>query len=354
MVMINTMHDNIALWPNASEDPKTIEYWLGGIYSDELVVAIVNSRAFLRLNDISFLGALDYTHEGGDKLKKQHRNRAEHSLHVAALASYVSDLRSYPADLRRHLIVAALLHDIGHAPLSHSAEPYIKKKIGYGHHEAGEQIIRGKTPLGSELHKILRQNLDVDLILRLIDATAHPEDGGDLFSSPLNIDTIDGIVRSHSYITGFRSTQSRLSIAKAAFFDKTNHHLSVLDSFWGMKDRVYSSLINNEFGVISDKSSELFFYDNGGLEEDDIYSSERSWQQRHKALFKSFERLMKERAKPSWIGDCDVIFTDRKYYLDQDKTDHGRFVCAKEKRSLRVNLFGRGVSNCKQVAFGKF
>lgn len=352
--MTNTMHDNIVLWPNASEDPKTITYWLGGLYNDEVVVAIVNSKAFLRLNDISFLGALDYTHEGGDKVKKQYRSRAEHSLHVAALASYVSNLRCYSADLKRHLIIAALLHDIGHAPLSHSAEPYIKKKIGYGHHEAGEQVIRGKVPLGSELHKILHQQVDLELILRLIDATASNEDGGDLFSSPLNIDTIDGIIRSHSYLTGFRSTQCRLSIAKAAFFEKSHHRLSVLDSFWGMKDRVYSNLINNEFGVISDKASELFFYDHGELKEGDIYTSERSWQQRHKVLFRSFDCLMKERAKPSWIGNSDVVFTDRKYYLNQDKTDHGRFACTKEKRSLRVDLFDGVRSNCRQVEFSKF
>lgn len=348
------MNHNIALWPEASETPETITYWLNDLYKDETIVAITNSKAFLRLKDISFLGALDYTHEGSDKIKKQDRSRAGHSLYVAALANYISNLRHYPAELKRHLIIAGLLHDIGHAPLSHSAEPYIKKAIGYGHHEAGEQIIQGKVPIGRELYKLLRQHVDLELIVRLIDATASTEDGGDLFSSPLNIDTIDGIIRSHAYLTGFRSTQCRLSIAKAAFGESLPSRLNILDSFWDMKHRVYSNLINNEYSLISDKASEFFFYEQSDFKENEIYCSERSWQQRHKALFQSFNSLMKERLKPSWVNETNVAFTYREYYLNRDKTDHSRFACLKEKRLRKLDLQSKNHKNFKQIEFNKF
>lgn len=347
------MQDNIALLPGASEDPKSIAYWRKGLINNETLSSIINSKAFLRLYDISFLGALDYTHEGGGKLKKKHRSRAEHSLNVAALASYVSSMRNYSDDLSRHLIVAGLLHDIGHAPLSHSAEPYIKKKIGYGHHEAGIQIIYGKIPLGHDLHKSLSQNFDLDFIIKLINGTASSEDGGDLFSSPINIDTIDGIVRSHTYFTGFRSTHCPLSIAEAAFGSRSLRRLDVLDSFWSMKHRVYSSLINDEIGIISDKASELFFQEHDSFEEGDMYCSERSWQMRHKPLFESFFSLLKTRLLPSWISQGNLSFTDRVYCLDRSRSDYGRFVCIKKKGTMKIGLPEKR-STLSQVEFNRF
>ncbi|MGH8437681.1 MAG: HD domain-containing protein, partial [Pseudomonas sp.] len=284
----------------------------------------------------SFLGALDYTHQSSGFLKKQYKSRAIHSIHVAALANYISDSRGYSTELRNHLIVAALLHDIGHAPLSHSVEPYIKKKIGYGHHQAGEQIIRGEAFFAQELKLIIRKNLDTDLLLSLIDATAPKDLGGDLFSSPINIDTVDGITRSHTYLTGKKFILCRIAVAKVAFCSESNCDTMILDSFWKMKDRVYANLINNEFGIISDRASEQFFYDQINFCESEIYSSERSWQQRYKKLFKSFEALMKEKTKPYWLNDEELDFTKRTYYLKTEHLDHNRFACSKEKKTISI------------------
>lgn len=347
------MQDNICLLPDASEDPKSITYWREGFTNDDILRQIVKSKAFKRLYDISFLGALDYTHEGRERTNKKLRSRAEHSLNVAALANFISCRRNYSDDLKRHLIVAGLLHDIGHAPLSHSAEPYIKRKIGYGHHEAGLQILNGKVPLGLDLHKTLIQKFDLDFIIKLIDGTARDEDGGDLFSSPINIDTIDGIVRSHIYIAGFKPTHCRLSIAEAAFGSKSMRRLDILDSFWNMKHQVYSSLINDEIGIISDKASELFFQESGHFVEEDMYRSERSWQIRHRELFLSFISLVKEQLLPSWLNHGDVNFTARIYSLDKDRNDHGRFICTKKNRTMKIDL-PRKTRTLNQVEFHRF
>ncbi|MGJ7550498.1 HD domain-containing protein [Pseudomonas alloputida] len=334
---VNTpIRDNLTFWPEASRDPESIEYWLKNLLSLDIVKDIVGTKAFQRLNDISFLGALDYTHQSAGFLKKQYKSRAIHSIYVAALANYIADARGYTTELKNHVIAAALLHDIGHAPLSHSVEPYIKKKIGYGHHQAGEQIIRGEASVAQELKHIIRKNFDTDLLLSLIDATAPKDFGGDLFSSPINIDTIDGITRSHTYLTGKKFIICRISVAKAAFCSEPSCDTRTLDSFWEMKDRVYANLINDQFGLISDRSSELFFHEQVNFSEGEIYSTERSWQQRYKKLFRSFSALMKENTKPNWLGNEELDFTQRTYYLRKEHIDHNRFACNKEKKKITI------------------
>ncbi|MDY0831483.1 HD domain-containing protein [Pseudomonas sp. SED1] len=325
--------DNIAMWPSAIDDPDTINYWINTIVSDEIMSLIIQSKPFKRLYDISFLGALDYTYPGTEKISKQSRSRAEHSLHVAALAAYVAEKRNYSPDLKRQLVIAALLHDIGHAPLSHSAEPLIKETIGYGHHEAGEQIIDGKQRLGKDLSLILKKYCDLGFIHKLLNMNASKEDGGDLFYSPINIDTIDGITRSHTYFTGFSSTHSKLAIAHASFIDTPKKDHRTLDAFWIMKERVYSGLINDEIGIISDKTSEIFFMESSiPLEEGDLYKSEKSWQQKHKSLFIQLNEILKSKVIPSCISNSKISFTKRTYSILPDKEDSSRYSCKKESK----------------------
>lgn len=331
--MTHKLFDSIAMWPAATDDPDTIYYWINTVVNDDVMSLVLQSKAFKRLYDISFLGALDYTHPGTEKISKKNRSRAEHSLHVAALAAYVAEKRNYAPDLKRHLIIAALLHDIGHAPLSHSAEPLIKKKIGYGHHEAGEQIIDGKQQLGKDLSLNLKKYCDLSFIHSLLNMKASQEDGGDLFYSPINIDTIDGITRSHTYFTGFSSAHSTLAIARASLVSTPSKDHRILDDFWMMKERVYSGLINDEIGLISDKTSEIFFLESSVcLSEGDLYKSEKSWQQTHKPLFARLNSILKKRSTPSWFSNAQVSFVHRKYFVLPDRDDNTRYGCKKEKK----------------------
>lgn len=331
--------DSAAMWPSAIDDPDTINYWINTIINDEVLSLVVESKAFKRLYDISFLGALDYTYPGTENIPKKNRSRAEHSLHVAALAAYVAEKRNYAPDLKRQLVMAALLHDIGHAPLSHSAEPLIKKKIGYGHHEAGEQIIDGKQDIGKDLNLLLKKYCDLGFIHSLLNMKGSKEDGGDLFYSPINIDTIDGITRSHSYFTGFSSIHSKIAIAHASFISPPSKSHRILDSFWAMKGRVYSGLINDEIGLISDKMSQLFFIESSiDLTEEDLYKSEKSWQQTHKSLFSNLKRVLKNNLAPAWGSNSPVNFVHREYLVVQGRDDISRYSCKKENKVKNISL----------------
>lgn len=293
---------------------------------------VVNSEAFRRLKDISFLGAIDYAYN--TKIPKSERSRATHSLQVAALANYISTERNYSDDLKRHLVVAALLHDIGHSPLSHSVEPYTKNQFGLGHHQLSQEIITGRAPLGKTLNFELSKIVNIDFILRLINQEA-TEEGSDLFNSPINIDTIDGIVRSFSYLTGRVSDAQydRVKIAQASFLqqqdDQTRQY--ILDHFWGMKHKVYSLLINGETGLLADKASEYYFQSKQSyLTKSDLYKTEKDWKNEYRPLFDFFRQAKRKRNMPDWLSGQSVSYRVRRYDVNSNSEGHLRYVCKKE------------------------
>ncbi|MCA2442359.1 MULTISPECIES: HD domain-containing protein, partial [Vibrio] len=105
------------------------------LFNDSFFKSIIDTKEFQRLKSVSFLGAIDYTD------RKNKSTRYIHSLDVAKLALYISEVRNYSTEVTNHLVAAALLHDVGHAPLSHSMEPSFFDEFGIDHHCATTQII---------------------------------------------------------------------------------------------------------------------------------------------------------------------------------------------------------------------
>ncbi|WP_433663070.1 HD domain-containing protein [Nocardia sp. CA-128927] len=103
--------------------------------------------------------------------------RLEHSLGLLSLAVHFA-----PDDLVGR--VAALLHDIGHLPFSHTFEGV----AGLNHHELGRQRIRGLAPLLAE------HDMDVDAVLRV----EEPSSVSVLCGLPgaLKLDHLESFVRS--------------------------------------------------------------------------------------------------------------------------------------------------------------
>ncbi|MEH6671630.1 HD domain-containing protein [Halopseudomonas sp.] len=339
------------LFRNDAENPADLAYWVSGLLRDELVVGVMRSSAFKRLDGISFLGALDYTLP--DRCTSS--SRARHSLEVAALASYVATQRNYSSEHKRHLVIAALLHDVGHAPLSHSAEPFIKQHLGYGHHEAGENILRGKHVLGRELNKLLNRHTEKEFVIQLIDQKARPGDGGDLFSNAINIDTIDGIVRSFASMTGKPMNQvaSRLAIANDAFTSCSVGARSSLDSFWRMKQDVYSRLINSHIGFLADKTSEQFFTENSAsFAESDLYAEEKTWQKSFSGLFERFSAIKKSQKTPDSLFWCSVSYTSRHYKVDQSQPGLARYTCERQRKEYTFKADTASIATPGQLSIG--
>lgn len=305
------------------------------LINNEKFRRIITSEAFIRLQDISFLGAIDYS-ERQYILSKSKRTRYEHSLYVAALSFYISKKRNYSEKKIDNIVAAALLHDIGHLPLSHSAEPSIKRKFGIGHHEIGEGIILGEVKELKGLNITLKKYFDITYINYLLNTKDQDKkNGSDLFSSKINIDTIDGIIRCLEY-KNLNSVFSlnRLSIAESSFFEHTDTNIGILDNFWKTKDFVYKNMINNNFGVIPDKISEYYFIENE-IKEDMLFSCEKTWKKRYKELFL---RLRNNEIKSELLNE-KIKITSRNYFIKEKEMDiYNRYLNTRKIETRKANL----------------
>lgn len=306
---------------SATARDSDLDAWFEETANDPVVMAIMHTQAFRRLHDIAFLGALDYTHRLF--LPRAQRSRAAHSLHVAALANYVACGRDYPPALRQHLVIAALLHDIGHPPLSHSSEAALRARTGYGHHEAGARIIRGEAHIGRELNTLLESVADVPFLLDLLDQKIGGTTGGDLFVGRMNIDTFDGIARSLDCLAPELPPLCRLATARAALVDRQRDApaLAILDEFWERKNLVYTQFIRQPLGILADQASRQFFAHAHGrqpIAEDDFYASETLWQHKYPGLFEGFAQLQRHQL-PAWLADEDFEIEFRGYFVDGER-----------------------------------
>lgn len=191
--------------------PKVIRDPVHGIISfedascDRLLLDLINTREFQRLRRIKQLGMSELVFPGANHSRFAH---CIGTMHVARLIlGQVAQLtgRKLRPEEREAVLVAALLHDIGHGPFSHAFEKVTRRK-----HEA--RTLEILTDRGTEISKRLRKH-DKDLPRRLevffdedIDAEKRkqaeiPEYLTQVVSSQLDADRFDYLLRD-SHATG--------------------------------------------------------------------------------------------------------------------------------------------------------
>lgn len=162
--------------------------------AEALAIDLIDSPAFQRLRRIRQLGPAYLTFHGAES------SRFTHSLGVLHLARRALQHleRSHPhlAEHRVILYAAALLHDVGHAPLSHSGEDM----FGISHEAWSARLIRNNA--------VLRERLDAEAsgtaeaVASVLEGSGHgPSAIKALVSSQLDCDRLDYLLRD-SYSTG--------------------------------------------------------------------------------------------------------------------------------------------------------
>ncbi|MCR5066531.1 MAG: HD domain-containing protein [Erysipelotrichaceae bacterium] len=162
--------------------------------SEEIIWRCMASREVQRLRRINQLGSTSMVYHTGE------HSRFAHSLGVyeivRRMVSEVKDLRENLSEYEKiTVMLAGLLHDVGHAPFSHSFEAIMKRK----HEEYTIQIITQD----SEVNRILKEYderlpEDVASVIR----GNHPNSIlCQLISSQLDADRMDYLLRD-SYFTG--------------------------------------------------------------------------------------------------------------------------------------------------------
>lgn len=302
---------NGAFWP---DEPPLVE--------DDFVRALAGTRPMRRLRRIGFLGAIDYIKkQTGSAPHKRRHNRLEHSLGVGLLAELYA--RSSPAEVidRRLLLAAALLHDVGHGPLSHTLEPVFDAEFGINHHQATELIVRGQTRLGLEVAAALRNySVDAVEVVSLINGR-HSGPMNFLFSGQINLDTLEGITRSRAFLSKATAPASAGSMAsKIARLDCLP--TAELDDFWKTKHQVYNLFIHANRGLVLDSIAQAYMRDNLRLFKlDDFFATEQSLKNRHPYLFQLFEAASQSPSAlaplipSSWL-DARMRVKKRAFHID--------------------------------------
>lgn len=161
--------------------------------TESLLIQLIDTPAFQRLRRIRQLGPASLTFHGAEG------SRFTHSLGVMVvarrafdrLAKDVPQLQPY----RPVVLCAALLHDIGHGPFSHTCEEI----FGCNHEHWTNRILREFAPIREHLDRF-----DPDLLnqIQQVYRKQHPVPLiWQLVSSQLDCDRIDYLMRD-SYFTG--------------------------------------------------------------------------------------------------------------------------------------------------------
>ena len=173
----------------------------GFIRADDLETALINSSPVQRLRWIKQLGMAYLVFPGAEHSRFSHVLGAMHltgRVYDALAARPDSPLESNPRARERRLVRAAgLLHDIGHAPFSHSAEDLFDEPID---HEQMTARLLG-LPEISEIFEAHGDGITPNDVARLLQGGEGPIECllSQIISGELDADKMDYLLRDSRY-----------------------------------------------------------------------------------------------------------------------------------------------------------
>jgi uncharacterized protein len=186
---------------------------------EKLIIDLIDTPAFQRLRRVRQLGPASLTFHGAES------SRFTHSIGVMAIARRAFDGLALPnPELSPHratVLCAALLHDIGHGPFSHTAEEI----FGCNHEHWTQRIILESAPIRELLYRYDPELIEA--ILAVYRKTHPLPIVSQLISSQLDCDRIDYLMRD-SYSSG--ASYGRLDLDRllgAMRFDRDSGSLVV-------------------------------------------------------------------------------------------------------------------------------
>lgn len=162
---------------------------------DQTIWDLINTKEFQRLRRIRQLGTCFLTFHGAE------HSRFSHSLGVYEVTRKIisqferNQYDDWPKEERLLCLCAALLHDVGHGPFSHS----IEKTFGTRHEEWSCRIVLGNTEVNQVLLRV--SPVFPQQVADVISKTYHREIVVSLVSSQLDADRMDYLIRD-AYFTG--------------------------------------------------------------------------------------------------------------------------------------------------------
>ncbi len=139
--------------PHSSDSTPDVEY---KIIHDTVHGTIKLIQPFLRLLETPELQRLNSIHQLGLAylvFPGANHTRLEHSLGTYHVAARMANALNLDEDERSLVAAAALLHDIGHGPYSHTLEYLFSTRLGLTHTDLTRMIILGEEEILDDDHK---------------------------------------------------------------------------------------------------------------------------------------------------------------------------------------------------------
>lgn len=219
---------------------KLVEY-------DPIVSDIIESFELQRLKKISFLGLLDKI------FPTKNFSRYDHSLGVGYLGLFFCKNNSLSKTEGLYLIIACLLHDIGHLPYSHLTE----RIFDIDHKKRTYNLIRkggnGYYNEENSVNNILKKNgIDPGRIIDILKSRSKYPFFNSLFDIPINLDTIEAINRC-AFSLGIKNLDPLKIVETFKIKDGelvfNKNEFKLYDEFWSLKNRVYQNYIYSDENV---------------------------------------------------------------------------------------------------------
>jgi len=179
----------------------------GDISVTGCLLELLSTPEVQRLHSIKQLGFAHLVFPGA------HHTRFEHSLGACAIATRVADILGLPNEEKDLLACAALLHDVGHGPFSHTLESILLERFGVDHVDLTEKLILGTYTIfddteksfihAATMHQILRHyDANTKEIVRIIKGEPSKKSYlSQLLNSTIDVDQLDYLMRD-AYYTG--------------------------------------------------------------------------------------------------------------------------------------------------------
>ena len=217
--------------------------------AEALAIALIDTPPFQRLRRIRQLGPAYLTFHGAES------SRFTHSLGVLDLARRaLRELCRFRPELEQHaglLLAAALLHDVGHGPLSHSGE----EMYGLHHESWSARLIREHSSLREPLERYAPGTAEA--VADLLEHGRSPCPAiKALVSSQLDCDRLDYLLRD-SYSTGTSYGQldlerilSSLTLAPDGSLALHPKGLMAVEHYLVVRNLMYRSVYNHRLNVV--------------------------------------------------------------------------------------------------------
>ncbi|MFM7086088.1 MAG: HD domain-containing protein [Cyanobium sp.] len=218
--------------------------------AEALVIDLIDTAPFQRLRRIRQLGTAHLTFQGAES------SRFTHSLGVLHIARLALNhlLRQEPSLVgqRACLYAAALLHDIGHGPFSHSGE----EMFGLHHEHWSGRLIREHPQLRDRL-ECERRGLAAE-VADLLEHGRHPCAAiASLVSSQLDCDRLDYLLRdSHSTGTSYGQLDlerilGSLTLSPDGQLAIHPRGLMAVEHYLVVRHLMYRTVYNHRLNVVS-------------------------------------------------------------------------------------------------------